>query len=268
MMNFLRVWSLVFTVAALPLAGGIAATSPKILTQGVGFEPRLRATVPPAARFTDDEGRGVDFGAYLHRRPVVLLLGYYRCPVLCGVDLNATVKTIDEFPPESRTRDFEFVFVSVNPTDTPMAAAEKKAEYLRRLGWEPAAGRWHFLTGTEGEVANLADAVGFRYRYDAQSRQYVHPSGLVFLTPEGTVSSYLLGIQYPAREFDKALAQARRGDTGPLGDLVSILCFSHNPAAGTIGYYVLVALRVGALLTLAGLAWAVCRRWPRKRISA
>jgi protein SCO1/2 len=131
-------------------------------------------------------------------------------------------------------------------------AAEKKSEYLRRLGWAPAADRWHFLTGREADAAQLAGQIGFHYRYDPETKQYIHPSGLVILSSEGKITSYLLGIDYPVADFERAVGNARRGETGMARQIISILCFSQSPAPGTVGYYVLIALRCAAVLTLGG----------------
>jgi protein SCO1/2 len=252
---------------ALPAPGG--TRSPGDLVRGIVYEQHLGQPVSPALTFVDDQGRTVQLGSYFRGRPVVLAMGYYRCPMLCGIGINATARTLEEFPPQSSSRDFEFIFVSVNPAENYLAAAEKKSEYLRRLGWEPAAERWHFLTGGEAETAQLADQIGFRYRYDPEAKQYIHPSGLVILSPEGKISYYLLGIDYPAAELARALGNARRGEPGIAGQIISILCFSQSPVPGTVGYYVLIALRCGAVLTLGGVILLIRskRRHPDRRYS-
>jgi protein SCO1 len=158
----------------------------------------------------------------------------------------------EEFPPESVSRDFEFIFVSIDPKESFLVAGEKKKECLRRVAWSPAASRWHFLTGANSAAA-LADQVGFHFRYDAQSSQYIHPSGLVILSSDGKITSYLPGIDYPAARFEQALTSARRGEPGAIAKTISILCFSNDQVVGSTGYYVLLALRFGALVTVCGL---------------
>jgi protein SCO1 len=254
-------------VPALPAPGG--TRSAENLTHGIVYEQHLGQQVSPALTFVDDQGQTVKLSRYFRGRPVVLAMGYYRCPMLCGIGINATARTLEEFPPQSSSRDFEFVFVSVDPAENYLAAAEKKSEYLRKLGWDPAAERWHFLTGGEAEAAQLADQIGFRYRYDPEAKQYIHPSGLVILSPEGKITSYLLGIDYPAAEFEFSLGNARRGEPGIAGKIISILCFSQSPVPGTVGYYVLIALRCGAVLTLGGLVLLIRfkHRHPDRRYS-
>jgi protein SCO1 len=254
-------------VPAVPAPGAIRSAAD--LTRGIVYEQHPGQQVSPALTFADDRGQPVKVGSYFRGRPVVLAMGYYRCPMLCGIGINATARTLEEFPPASPSRDFEFIFVSVDPAENYLAAAEKKSDYLRRLGWEPAAERWHFLTGGAAETAQLADQIGFRYRYDPEAKQYIHPSGLVILSPEGKITSYLLGIDYPAAAFERALGNARRGQPGIAGQIISILCFSQSPAPGTVGYYVLIALRCSAVLTLGGLVLLIRfkHRNPDRRYS-
>jgi protein SCO1 len=245
---------------ALPVRDS-GASSAK-LTDGIFYEQRLGEQVLPTLEFIDDHGQTVRLGEYFRGRPLVLAMGYYRCPMLCGVVLNAVARTLEEFPPESVSRDFEFIFIGVDPNESFALAAEKKKECLRKLAWKPADSRWHFLVGKES-AAPLAAQIGFHYRYDPKSKQYIHPSGLTILSPNGRITSYLLGIDYPASEFERALASARRGEKGVIGTIVSVLCFSNDHVPGTIGYYVMVSLRLGAFLTLVGLILIVRKKRPR-----
>jgi protein SCO1 len=231
------------------------AASPSELTRGIVYEEHLGQKVSPGLTFVDDRGSAVKLGEYFRVRPVVVEMGYFRCPTLCGVSLNEITQTIEDFPPESASRDFEFIFVSVDPRETFVTAAAEKAEYLRRLAWHPAADRWHFLTGAQS-AAQLAAQIGFHYRYDPIGKQYIHPGGLVVLSPQGEITSYLLGIQYPAADFERAMENARRGETGAIGELISVLCLSNDPK-GSLAFYVMIALRIGALLMCAGLVLIV-----------
>jgi protein SCO1/2 len=190
-------------------------------------------------------------------------MGYYQCPMLCGVVLNALVQRLQDFPPKSPNRDFNFIFVSIDPRETVQMAKVKRQNYLARYGWSPAGGRWHFLTGSESSIHQLADAIGFRYRYDAPTHQFVHPSGLVFLTPRGRISSYLLGIEYPVKDLAQAIVRARQEQIGsPVQELL-LLCFSGNAASGPVATLVFIALRIGAIITLLGLVILI--RFSRRR---
>lgn len=234
----------------------------------VRFEQYLGQSVSPDIRFTDESGQPVTFENYLHRRPVILGLGYYQCPMLCGVVLNALVQGLQDLPPTLAKRDFNFLFVSIDPAESSSLAKDKLQNYLKRYGWAPAAERWHFLTGSPEEITQLATLVGFRYRYDSVAKQFAHPSGLIVLTPEGKISSYLLGIEYPARTIDEALSIARKGEVARDAPVSILLCFSQNVTPGSVAFIVLVALRVAAVLTLLGLAFVIYRAGhrPRKKV--
>jgi protein SCO1/2 len=232
-------------------AGFAQATDPaKDPNRDIQFEQRLNQVITLDEHFTDEQGNAVLLGQYFHQRPLILELGYYKCPMLCGVVLNALVQGLQDLPPTLAKRDFNFIFVSIDPAESSGLAKNKLDNYLRRYGWEPAAKRWHFLTGTESAIRRLADQVGFRYRYDQISKQYVHPSGLVVLTSSGKISSYLLGIEFPAEKLDRSLTLARQDAVAAPVSSLALLCFCPNVEPGTIAYVVLVILRVTAVLTL------------------
>ena len=216
----------------------------------IRFEQRLHQVVTLEEHFTDERGNPVQLEQYFQQRPVILALGYYDCPMLCGVVLNALVQGLQDMPPTLAKRDFTFIFVSVDPKESPALAKSKLDNYLRRYGWGPAAERWHFLTGGEPAIRQLAGQVGFHYRYDQISKQYVHPSGLVVLTPKGKISSYLLGIEFPAEKLDRSLTLARQDAVAAPVSPLALLCFSPNMEPGTVAYIVLALLRVAVVLTL------------------
>ncbi len=243
------------------------ASDPRLdVNREVRFDQNRGGAIPMDAVFTDDQNRSIKLGKFFHSRPVVLAMGYYGCPMLCGVVLNALVASLQEFPPNSAVRDFDFVFISVDVQETAQLASEKKANYLRSYSWPPAAERWHFLTGTVESIQDVADAVGFRYRYDAGAKQYVHPSGLVFLTPQGRISGYMPGVNFPPRQFADKMTAARSSQMSKPADNLLLLCFTHNPISGPVGYFVVLALRTGAVLTLLGLVLFIIRLSPRQSL--
>jgi len=220
----------------------------------ISFEQRVGQMVSTDTEFADESGRRVALGSYFHQRPVVLALGYYGCPMLCGVVLNALIQGLEDLPPTLAKRDFNFLFVSIDQRESSALAKAKLDDYLRRYGWAPAAERWHFLTGPESASSRLAAQVGFHYRSDSVSKQYVHPSGLVVLTPSGKISSYLLGIEYSARAIDHAITLARDESVAVPAPAFNLLCFSQNFTPGSVAFVVLMVLRVTAVLTLVALA--------------
>jgi protein SCO1 len=256
-----------FVLEQCCLGNGFAqATDPtKDPNRNIGFEQRLNQVVNLGENFVDEQGNAVRLDQYFHQRPVILELGYYECPMLCGVVLNALVQGLQDLPPTLVKRDFNFLFVSIDPKESSGLAKNKLDNYLRRYGWAPAAQRWHFLTGAEPEIRRLADQVGFRYRYDQVSKQYVHPSGLVVLTPNGKISSYLLGIEFSAEKLDRSITLARQDAVAAPVAPLALLCFCPNVAPGTIAYVVLVIMRLAAVLTLMVLGVIIYRANRQKR---
>jgi protein SCO1 len=248
------------------LGDGLAqVTDPaKDPNRDIRFEQRLNQIINLDEHFTDEEGNTIRLDQYFHQRPVILTLGYYQCPMLCGVVLNALVQGLQDLPPTLAKRDFNFIFVSVDPQENAKLAKNKLDNYLHRYGWAPAGERWHFLTGAEPAIKRLAEQVGFHYRYDQVSKQYVHPSGLVVLSPNGRVSSYLLGIEFPAKEIDRAITLARRDAVAAPVSPIALLCFCPTIAPGTVAYVVLVIMRVAAVLTLTALGVIMYRAHRRR----
>jgi protein SCO1/2 len=216
----------------------------------------LNGQVSPELAFRDESGGAVRLGDYLRGKPVVLVLGYYQCPMLCNLVLNGLVDSLQDMK-WSVGRDFDMVNVSIDPSETPALAAAKKLSYIRRYGRTGAEGGWHFLTGEKGPIDQLAGQVGFHYAYDAPSRQYAHPSGFVILTPQGRVARYFFGVSFSAPELYKALADASGNKvSSPIQRLV-LLCFHYNPVTGKYGPVILLVVRSLSVATLAALIWLI-----------
>ncbi len=217
----------------------------------IRFEQKLQTQVPLDLTFRNEEGRTVRLAQYFGKKPVLLVLGYYECPMLCTLVLNGMVEGAQDMK-WSIGREFEVVNVSINPAETAVLAAAKKRTYLKRYGRSGAAQGWHFLTGDEPAIQRLAKEVGFHYAYDASSKQFAHPSGLVVLTPGGKVSKYLFGVTYAPRDLFSALQAASSEKVGsPIQQLI-LLCFRYNPITGKYSGAIIIALRVMAAATLLG----------------
>lgn len=222
------------------------------LLKKVALEQELNAQVPLDLIFRDEHGRSVPLRAYFGKRPVVLSLAYYKCPMLCTLALNGQLRAFRslEF---SVGREFEVVVVSIDPSETPALAAAKKATYLssyRRAGAEYG---WHFLTGTEPAIRALADAVGYHYEYDPQSKQYAHATGLIVVTPEGRIAAYQYGVEYSARDLKLALVGASEERIGsPVAEFL-LYCFHYDPATGKYSLAILNLVRAGAAATILAL---------------
>lgn len=229
---------------------GTPSTSVPDLLARVGIDQKLDSPVPLDLVFRDESGRTVKLGDYFGKRPVVLALVYYECPMLCTQVLNGAVgafKTLNF----TAGREFDVVTISFDPRETPAMAAEKKTTYINKYGRPEAAAGWHFLTGSQPAIDALAQSVGFRYVFDEATQQYVHASALMVLTPQGHVSKYLYGIEYPPRDLRLALIEASDGRIGSPVDQVLLYCYHYDPATGKYSMVVMNVLRLAGITTLA-----------------
>jgi protein SCO1/2 len=239
-----------FCLSTLTLSPQAQALSDSTLND-IRFDQNLGTEVSLSLPFRDEDGKAVQLGDYFGRKPVVLVLGYYKCPMLCTLVLNGLVDSASDMR-WSIGKDFEVVDVSINPDETPALAAAKKRTYVKRYGRTGAGQGWHFLTGNEASIRQLAKEVGFRYVYDPASRQYAHPSGLIILTPKGEVSHYLFGVTFAPRDFYDALQDASTDRTGsPIQQLI-LLCFHYDPLTGKYSATIVGMLRLlGGVTVLA-----------------
>ena len=248
-------------VALLWGASGVLALPPDAPRRGalpgplreVGFDQHLGEPVPLDLDFRDEADREVRLADYFDQRPVLLMLVYHRCPMLCPMALNglaASLKPVAFAP----GREFEVVVVSIDPTDTPAVAAEKKQRTLERYGHPETAAGWHFLTGEQESITALASAVGFRYVYDEGRREYAHAAGVVLLTPQGQISRYLFGIDLSPRDLTLGLVESAAGEIGGPVEQLLLLCFRYDAVMGRYSAAALLSVRLGAVLTMLALA--------------
>jgi protein SCO1/2 len=217
--------------------------------QNVGIEQRLDAQVPPDLAFIDDTGRPVKLGDYFGKKPLILNLVYYTCPMLCGeslAGLSAAMKMI-KFDVGN---EFEVVTVSFNPKETPQIAAAKKKEYVKRYGRASAEKGWHFLTGSADSINALTKAVGFQYQYDESRNQYAHATAIMVLTPQGHIARYFYGVDFPPKDLRLGLVEATSGKIGNPVDQVLLYCYHYDPATGKYGAIVSNILKLGGALTI------------------
>ena len=258
------VWHLSLLSVSALLAHGIAPaqTGRPALLRDVGLDQRLNEQIPLDLSFRDETGQQVRLGEYFGKWPVILTLVYYECPMLCTQVLNGLVRSLQDVS-LTAGREFSIVTVSINPREKPQLAAAKKRLYAGLYGRPPVAEGWHFLTGEEQAIQQLAGAVGFRYAYDAESGQYAHASGIMVLTPEGRLSRYLYGIQYPSRDLRLSLVEASAGRIGSPADQILLFCYHYDPVVGKYGLAIMNVMRAAGLATvlaIAGLVWVLFRR--------
>jgi protein SCO1/2 len=228
----------------------------------IAFDQKLGSTVSLDLPFFDEQGKQVRLGDFFDKRPVILVLGYYGCPMLCTLVLNGMISGLQDVKLQMG-RDYEVVNVSIDPHETPALAAAKKQTYVTRFGQPNAAGGWHFLTGNEPAIRKLASEVGFNYAYDPASLQYAHPSGLVVLTPSGKISHYLSGVVFSSPDLTSALTDASNAKVGSPIEQLYLLCFHYSPFSGKYSKVILTVVRgisLCVLFTLIGYVVIARRR--------
>jgi protein SCO1/2 len=243
--------------------GETASSLPDDTLTRIRFDQRLNVQVSRDLPFRDETGKVVKLGDCFGQKPVILVLGYYSCPMLCNLVLNGLVETLLELKGDVGSR-FTVIDVSIDPSEGPELAATKKRTYLKRYGRRGADAGWHFLTGEEPAIKKLAAEVGFGYAYDAGIKQYAHPSGFIVLTPQGKVARYFFGINFVAKELSATLTDAGVEKTGSVVEQLLLLCFHYNPLQGKYGGVVMGIFRVSGLATVLGLVWVVTRARQRR----
>jgi cytochrome c oxidase subunit II len=247
--NSLSLWIQIVMIVTLlfVIAGPGLAQGPPVKFSDVRFDQRLDQQVPLDLNFRDESGQSVRLADYFGKKPVILSLVYYECPMLCTQVLNGQVTSLEQIS-FNVGEQFNVVTVSFNPRETPALAAAKKDMYLSKYGRPGAEQGWHFLTGDPKAIAALADSVGFHYVYDALLNQYAHASGIMVLTPEGRISRYFYGIDYSPRDLRLGLVEASAGKIGSPVDQIMLLCYHYDPATGKYGVLVTNSLRIGGVI--------------------
>jgi protein SCO1 len=270
----LGVLVLLLTIAstqALPqaMSNGIMAppanVRPPRLTN-VGIEQRLDGQVPADLTFLDDAGRSVKLGDYFGKKPLILNLVYYNCTMLCGEALAGLASAM-KMVKFDVGNEFEVVTVSFNPQETPQIAAAKKKDYVSRYGRPGAASGWHFLTGPPDSINALTKAVGFQYQYDPKTNQYAHATAIMVLTPQGRISRYFYGVDFPPKDLRMGLVEASQGKIGNAVDQVLLYCYHYDPTTGKYGAVVANIMRLGAGITIVTLGGLLLILWRLEKIS-
>jgi protein SCO1/2 len=241
-----------------------AARSQTPAVKGVDVLERLGDRVPEAGRFVDSEGRPFQLADVLHQgKPVILTLVYYRCPALCSLVLSGLTRSLRGLDLKLG-EDYRVVTLSIDPTETPRMAAESKRGHMQALGIDPLTPDWTFGTGNDEQIRPLAQALGFQYTYDEPSKQYAHAAAIFVLSPDGKISRYLYGIDFPSRDLRLALVEAGQGKVGTALDRVLLTCFKYDPATRRFEPYVLGFIRIGASFVFLALATLLAVLWRQE----
>jgi protein SCO1/2 len=244
----------------------------------VGYDQNLGTQLSLDLVFQDEHGRDVELRDCFKKRPVVLSFVYYECPMLCTQVLDGLVRSLHAMNLEPGD-DFDIVTVSIDARDSSEMAAKKKQSYLAEYGNPKAEAAWHFLTAparslharagaapTGEAAAQLAKEAGFRYHFDEKIQQFAHASGIVVVTPQGTVSKYFYGIDYSPRDLRLALVEASAGQVGTWMDQALLLCYHYDPLTGAYGVVIMSVIRLFGALTvvfIVALVFVLLRRERR-----
>ena len=241
--------SLAASAQTIPDSVGRASSSLPAQLQNVGFEPKLNAQLPLDTDFRDESGRDVKLRDYFHGKPVLLALVYYSCPMLCNQVEQGVVGSLKMLS-FNAGRDYEVVFVSFDPRETPDLAAQKKTAVLSHYGRAETASGWHFLTGKEEQIHALTSAANFRYSFDQKDNLFAHASGIMLITPDGRISRYFYGVEYPSRDVRLGLVDASAGKIGTPIDHLLLFCFHYDPSTARYSATILKIIRLGGVLTI------------------
>jgi protein SCO1/2 len=264
--KFARYFALCLIFIFALVRPGLALTPGEL--SRINFEQHPGRQISCDLVFRDENDQPFRLGDHFVNEPTILLLGYYRCPMLCTMINNGLIEALQNLR-ASVGRDFQVIDLSIDPTEKATAAAAKKALYLRRYGRSGAAEGWHCLVGDERSIAQVANEVGFRYQYDPETHEYAHPSGAVVLTPDGKISRYVFGVNFSAKELNDAVVAAKKGESGSVISQLFLLCYHYNPITGRYGALILSILRAASLGFVALIAWWVfsMARRSEKRVS-
>jgi protein SCO1 len=229
-----------------------------------GIEQKLNEQIPFDAVFRDENGKDVKLGEYFGKRPVILALVYYECPMLCNEVLNGLTGSLKSLSFDTG-KEFDVVAISFDAreNDKPDLAKNKKESYMKRYGRPGTENGWHFLTGTQSEIDKVTQAVGFKYYWDEKSEQFAHAGGIMITTPEGKLSRYLYGIDYAGKDIKFAVMESAEHKIGNPAEQLMLYCYHYDPSTGKYGLSILKIIRLGGIVTLIGLSAMFFVFWRR-----
>ena len=275
--KFLKNWAIlglaILSTRSAALAHGdeigeLDHDTPKALMNQVGMTQKIDNQVPLDATFKDENGKTVKFGDYLGKKPVMLNLISYTCTQVCTAEAEVLQNTLKDLPFRVGN-EFDIVTVSIDERDTTAMAQAHQAESLGNYGHKESKNGWHFLTGDKQSIKALADSIGFRYVFDPTNKEYLHPDGLILLTPEGRVSRYFYKLDYPARDVKFGLMEASQNKLGSPLDSFALTCFHYNPTTGKYDVAITAILRIAGIATVLGIAlgiWMMLRAEKKRNL--
>ena len=248
-------------------APGTPATAQIPALREVGIDQKLDAQLPLDLEFTDEHGANVKLSHYFGKRPVVLALVYYGCPMLCTQVLNGLAGSLQGMS-YSVGKEYDVVVVSFDPGETPAMALDRKKQFVRRFLGKPDEASIHFLTGRESSVKALTSAVGFKFAWDTPTSQFAHPAAITILTPNGRISRYLYGVEFAPRDLKLAIVESSEGQIGSFVEQAMLFCYHYDPETGRYGFAIMTIVRVAGALTVLVLVGAIVISLRRERRQA
>lgn len=255
-----------FVLLAVAASRGQTVQQNPAFKDSIDVIEHLGDTLDVSLPLIDADGDTVTLGSQLTGdRPAVLVFHYSDCPMLCSLVLNgvsAATRAVDLVPGE----DYTIISVSVNPCETPQRSAASEKRYNGELP-ESATGRpWRFYTATQPALAALTRQAGFKYYYDADKDQYMHPAVVTLLTPAGVIARYLYGIEYKPRDFRLGIVEASDGEVGSTADRVLLYCMQYDPDAEGYVMFAANVMKLGGVVTMLFLAVLLGGLWLKERV--
>ena len=247
------------------LAFPAGSEAPLAALQDIDVIEHLGDRVPSHLTFTDTDGKSVSLDALLAAdKPVLVTLGYHRCPMLCSLVLDGLVKAMKDTKLVAG-RDLLALDVSIDPSEDVALAKSTQQRVATAAGVQPSDWPFWVSTADKGAAARaLADAVGFRYKYDAQSKQFAHDAVAFLIAPGGIISRYLYGVEYSSRDFRLAVVEAGDGRVGTSFDKVLLSCYKYDPVTRRYAPFVFGFMRIGAGLVFVALASLMTVLWRKE----
>jgi protein SCO1 len=248
----------------VPKTGLVTENGSSNILKEVKFDQHLGVQLSLDTEFRDETGKIVKLREYFGKRPMVFVLVYHECPMLCNVVLNNMVSSLRslEFTPGV---EYDVLTISIAPNETSSLASAKRRGYVTKFQKIETLNHWHFLTGDEPNIRKIANEVGFNYAYDATSGQYAHASGIMILTPEGKISRYFYGVDYPTRDLRFGIMEASEEKIGSPIAQVLLMCFHYDPTTGKYSLAVMRILQLGGLVTVIGIGMSIATMLRRER---
>jgi protein SCO1 len=259
-MKQLYIAILVFVLILSPAY--LSAGSPDL--REIGVNERLGDVIPGDITLINENGENITIADFLSRgKPLIITPIYYECPMLCNLILNGVTYGLRDLTWQIGER-FEVLTFSIDPDETSELARNNKESYLRLLGKPEATNGWHFLTGDEQNIQRLTEALGYKFKWSEEAQEFLHGSAIMFISPNGRITRYLYGIDYPELSLRNALFDAAEGRIGSTIERVMLYCFTFDPDSRSYVPNAIRIMKVGGAITLAFLGIFLGLLWFRK----